>query len=78
MIQHVEHLGSKLQLERVVNWEIAMSREVPLCSSKSAQSITPKIALSCRLMVYWINWRAGEGRWIESFPPWVLRAIQVK
>jgi hypothetical protein len=39
MVQDIEHFGAELQLERLVNREIAMNGKVPLGSAETSQEI---------------------------------------
>ena len=58
MVQDIEHLCAELQLDRLVNWKIAVDCKIPLSSSESSQEIPRHIPLSKR------ESRVGVTRWI--------------
>jgi hypothetical protein len=41
MVQDIEGLGPKLQLQLVFDWEVAMDCEIPLSGTKPSKSISP-------------------------------------
>ena len=59
VIQDIEHLCPELQLKRLMDGKVPMYGEVPLSSTESAESISPKIPLSGRVAVG-ICWRRRE------------------
>src|SRR5260370_22036321 len=51
MVQNVEHLSAKLQLQRLTNDKLAMDCKIPLSSAKSPQRIPRQVSLP--------DWKTG-------------------
>src|SRR6266853_1159521 len=50
-----------------MNWEVAVYGEVPLGTPETSEGIPWQVALAQRKSGIWVNRRASECRWIESF-----------
>src|SRR6266478_4083775 len=69
MVENIEHLGSKLKFQGLVEGEIAMYREVPLGQPEASQSVSREISLPYGVAAR-IGRRSGKRRWIQSFVAW--------
>src|SRR5258707_12604995 len=78
MVEDVEHFSSELQCKRLMYWEVAVNRQVPLGGTESSQGISPQVPLPRRIPRGGINRWVREGGWIKRFPTSVLRPEQIE
>jgi hypothetical protein len=78
VIENVEHLGAKLQLQRLVNPKAPMDGEIPLRGAETSQGIAREGSLPKRITSRRINRRICESGWIEPPPPgtfWYIEGL---
>ena len=78
MIQDIKHLSSELELDRLMDWEIAMNSKIPLVCAKSSQRIPRQVSLAYRKTGYRVNGGGCESFRVKRFATGVRGSIQIK
>jgi len=66
MVEHVEHLRTKLQLEGLMNGEIAVDCEIHLGGPETSQEVSRHVTLLKRDKRIGVIRGIGKGGWIKS------------
>src|SRR5262249_7089533 len=78
MIQNVEHLGAKLQLDFLSNRKVTVHREIPLGCAESSQHIAPQVAITKRSERGRIKRRIRERSRVDRLAAGILRSIKIE